>query len=811
MNDGLIRDLIINASLLITLSVLADVFVRKFMKASLIRQILLGGLVGAIGILLLVNSVNVSQGVIFDTRSILISICGMFFGFLPTAIAVLIICIYRIFIGGSGMLAGVIVTLLTAGIGVLWNHFRFRHADLRRKSIFIEFYLVGLVVHLGMLLCMFLLPADIRSRILGQITVPVLVIYPVFSTLLSMILLSRFKEIQLAENFEKSEMLFRRMFEQSPVGISIAANFKASFVNSKYLEITGRSRSELEKTDWTKFTHPDDLQEDLALFGNLRDGKIREYSLKKRFIKPDGAIVWVHMIVVSLQTKAETEFNHLCMIQDITDVILSAEQIQESERKYKSLYHEYQEKELLLKALLNSIPDLIFYKDQAGIYMGCNGAFEKFTGKKESEIVGRSDYELFETSVAELFRQMDSEMMHLKQSRRNEESVVYPDGRPVTLETLKSPYYTPDGDLLGLIGISRDISERKAREKEILYLNYHDILTGLFNRTFFEQELGRIDAIDNLPLSILVGDINGLKLINDAFGHGEGDNLLREVAGVLQSSCRPGDIIARIGGDEFCVLLPKADNAEARSIFSRIMEACQVYDNDENRKTYYMSISLGYATKTNEQESFDELYKTAEEHMYRRKLLESKSLHSSIISSIKTTLNEKSLETEAHAERMAAMAKQLGKSIGLNEEDLVSVELAATLHDIGKISLDSNILAKTGKLNEADWIEIKKHPEVGFRIAQTVPELMRISEFILSHHERWDGKGYPQGLAGEDIPLISRIIAVVDSFDAMTQDRAYRKALTIDQAVQEIRKNAGTQFDPKLALVFVETVLGRQD
>ena len=341
-----------------------------------------------------------------------------------------------------------------------------------------------------------------------------------------------------------------------------------------------------------------------------------------------------------------------------------------------------------------------------------------------------------------------------------------------------------------------------------MYLNYHDILTGLFNRTFFEQELGRIDAIDNLPLSILVGDINGLKLINDAFGHGEGDNLLREVAGVLQSSCRPGDIIARIGGDEFCVLLPKADNTEARSIFSRIMEACQVYDNDENRKTYYMSISLGYATKTNEQESFDELYKTAEEHMYRRKLLESKSLHSSIISSIKTTLNEKSLETEAHAERMAAMAKQLGKSIGLNEEDLVSVELAATLHDIGKISLDSNILAKTGKLNEADWIEIKKHPEVGFRIAQTVPELMRISEFILSHHERWDGKGYPQGLAGEDIPLVSRIIAVVDSFDAMTQDRAYRKALTIDQAVQEIRKNAGTQFDPKLALVFVETVLG---
>ena len=189
--------------------------------------------------------------------------------------------------------------------------------------------------------------------------------------------------------------------------------------------------------------------------------------------------------------------------------------------------------------------------------------------------------------------------------------------------------------------------------------------------------------------------------------------------------------------------------------------------------------------------------------MYRRKILEHRSLHSSILTSIKKTMLEKSDETEAHAERLAQLAKELGRALGLPEEDLEALQLLSALHDIGKISVDKNILSKRAPLTEADWVEIKRHPEVGFRIAQASPELIHISEYILSHHERWDGKGYPRGLAGASIPLLARVLMVVDSFDAMTQDRAYRKAMPVEVALEEIRRNAGTQFDPSVARAFL--------
>ena len=138
---------------------------------------------------------------------------------------------------------------------------------------------------------------------------------------------------------------------------------------------------------------------------------------------------------------------------------------------------------------------------------------------------------------------------------------------------------------------------------------------------------------------------------------------------------------------------------------------------------------------------------------------------------------------------------------------MVELELLSMLHDIGKIGVDDSILTKFDTLTDAEWREMKKHPEIGYRIAMAAPELKHIAEYILCHHERWDGKGYPQGLTGEEIPVLSRIIAVVDSYDAMTHDRAYRKAISAEDAKTEILNNAGTQFDPKIAKVFVDKIL----
>jgi len=185
-----------------------------------------------------------------------------------------------------------------------------------------------------------------------------------------------------------------------------------------------------------------------------------------------------------------------------------------------------------------------------------------------------------------------------------------------------------------------------------------------------------------------------------------------------------------------------------------------------------------------------------------------KSMHSSIISSIQATLFEKSHETQEHAERLVELSKSLGKALSLTDKQMKKLALLSTLHDIGKMSIDDQILSKPGKLTDEEWSEMKQHPEIGYRIAQASPDLRSIADYILSHHERWDGAGYPQGLRGESIPLLSRILLVVDAYDAMTQDKHYRKAMSRKAAITEIMKNAGTQFDFKISKIFVEKVLG---
>jgi diguanylate cyclase (GGDEF)-like protein/PAS domain S-box-containing protein len=360
-----------------------------------------------------------------------------------------------------------------------------------------------------------------------------------------------------------------------------------------------------------------------------------------------------------------------------------------------------------------------------------------------------------------------------------------------------------DTNIEGILMNFHDISDRKKRETEILYLNYHDLLTGLYNRAFFEEECARLDTPRQLPISVIMGDINGLKLVNDAFGHKEGDKLLIEIARILAVSCRKEDILARTGGDEFCILLPQTTTDEVRAICKRIYTDCVSYESNTDKGIFQLSISLGYATKIDSTVTIESILTQAEEYMYKQKLLERKSMRSSLISSIKSTMNEKSHLTAEHEERLVALSKLIGRALDLPDAQINELELLSTLHDIGKLSINDQILNKPGKLTNEEWTEIKKHPDIGYRIAQASPELVPIADFILCHHERWDGTGYPQGLKGRSIPLLSRIVSVVDAYDAMTQDRSYRKAMPEADAINEIKRNAGTQFDPEIAGIFV--------
>lgn len=342
---------------------------------------------------------------------------------------------------------------------------------------------------------------------------------------------------------------------------------------------------------------------------------------------------------------------------------------------------------------------------------------------------------------------------------------------------------------------------RKKFEEKILLLSYHDQLTGLYNRRFVEEEIKRLDKLHQLPLSIITGDINGLKLTNDVFGHRAGDLLLKNAAEVIKECCRREDIIARWGGDEFVILLPRTDMKTAEEIVGRIKNKCAL----DSEGPMQVSIALGYATKNKAEENIWQVLKEAEEWMCRHKLLQSKSYRNAVISSLKATLFEKSMETEEHAERLRGITLEIAKRQGLFAKQMDELELLAVLHDIGKVAIRESILMKPGGLTEEEWKEMKKHPEIGYRIALNTPELASIAEYILCHHERWDGKGYPQGLKGEEIPLLCRILAVADAYDAMTSDRTYRKAMSREETIAEIKRNVGTQFDPEIVSAFIES------
>ncbi|MCX7730620.1 MAG: diguanylate cyclase [Candidatus Caldatribacterium sp.] len=364
------------------------------------------------------------------------------------------------------------------------------------------------------------------------------------------------------------------------------------------------------------------------------------------------------------------------------------------------------------------------------------------------------------------------------------------------------PILDEEGKVYRVVTVSSNITAKKQVEERILYLTFHDPLTGLYNRLFFEDALKRLDVPRQLPLSIIMADVNNLKFVNDAFGHAKGDALLQKVAMILTRACRKEDIIARWGGDEFVILLPKTPAAVSQEVIERIRNIC-VEESKRERTPLPISLALGCATKEKESEDVDTIISEAENRMYRDKLLEAKSSRAALLFSLEQYLREMPGEMETHYERMYILARKMGEALGLSRTELENLHLLVRLHDLGKVAIPRSILVKSDSLTEEEWAEIRKHPEIGYRMARVFPELLPIAESILAHHERFDGQGYPHGLKGKDIPLLARILALVDAFVAMTSDRPCRKALPRTKALEEIRKNAGTQFDPDLVQVFL--------
>ena len=444
-------------------------------------------------------------------------------------------------------------------------------------------------------------------------------------------------------------------------------------------------------------------------------------------------------------------------------------------------------------SLTNIVSDAIIVADSSRKVVYWNKAAEKIFNFSSAEILGKSLGLILPQdmlSVDEKYKLKTREKIHEVIGRKR-------NNIKIPLEVSISTWQSQNGLFFTII--VRDITVRKNTEERLRYLSFHDNLTGLYNRFYFDEELKRLDTARQLPLSIIIGDLDGFKLVNDAFGYKEGDELLKNFAKVLKESCRSDDILARWGGDEFVIMLPKTESKVAKEIIERIENNSRILGAGE----IPLNISLGFSIKEKPSQSIDTVIKEAENAMKQRKLMESKRFSNTIIASIEKKLLEKSYRLKEVNERIGKMAVLLGKALKLSKNEMDNLLLLVSFHDVGIVAIKGNVLNKKSKLADKEWQIIMMHPEIGYRIAKSSSQLAHIADAILAHHENWDGSGYPYHLKGSKIPLISRILSIVESYDVMVYGRNYKKPISKEEAIKELKKLSRKQFDPQLVGKFI--------
>ncbi len=606
----------------------------------------------------------------------------------------------------------------------------------------------------------------------------------------------------LEAKLREKEAIFQTIFEQAPIGVLITNKDETLYstidaganINKAYMNILGRTKEELAKLRWTDITHPSDLHEDRNQSRQFLAGKSNGYTIEKRYIRPDGSVVWTNLIISALKDKENKTISHLCLLEDIT--------------KRKTLEMSLKESERSKSVLLSHLPGLAYrcLNDSEWTMKFVSDGCFALTGYKPESLIDNKELSYNDLVTPEhrdqLFREWQ-QVISQRTSFRGEYQIMTASGQIKWVLESGQPIFNEAGELIALEGIVVDINEQKIREQKILYMSEHDELTNLFNLRHFNTECKRHNVLHTYPLAIVQCDIDGLRLINDSFGFQEGDSQLKRVADILTANSADRYVLARTGDDDFSLLMPGAGAKEAEHFITKVIH-CITEDNDRKDHPYSTSLSFGYNTRNTPTEEIDVTLKITHDNLNNTKILNNQSSHSAILSSIMTAIHTRSEETEEHAQRLFKLSEAIGRQLGLSQQAMAELELFSKLHDVGKIGISDTILNKAGPLTKDEWEIMKTHSKIGYRIAISLSDIRHVANDILAHHERWNGTGYPRGLSGEEIPLLARILAVADAYDAMTQDRVYRKAMPKEDAIEEIIKHSGSQFDPKIANLFVE-------
>ncbi len=456
------------------------------------------------------------------------------------------------------------------------------------------------------------------------------------------------------------------------------------------------------------------------------------------------------------------------------------------EKDLRANHERLVQSEMRNAAIVNALPDILFRLDYSCRFIDCQVGDERRLIAEKSYFIGKRFDEVLPMEVAKLGEQALKKVKEGGALETFEYALVFPTGK-YYFEMRMVPSVNNE-----VLAIVRDITHQKEHQQRITYLSYHDQLTGLYNRRYYEEILESIHDEAALPISVLMMDVNGLKLTNDAFGHVKGDLLLKSFAKILTTICRPTDIIARVGGDEFVVLLKKTPKSEALKVSNHIYDAIGQMKHD----LIVLSASIGVATLDHEEQMMEFVLREAEDLMYAKKVYESQKMRNETIALILKTIDTKAAYEKVHRIRMHAFAERLATFFGLSRQEEEDLEQAILLHDVGKIAISEAVLYKDTALTPLEFKEIMKHPEIGYQLLKSTDAYAPIAEIVLSHHEWWDGTGYPRNLSGNKIPLLSRIISVLEALESMTSERPYKPALTFEEAAVELSKGEGSQFDP---------------
>lgn len=580
---------------------------------------------------------------------------------------------------------------------------------------------------------------------------------------------------RMEQEVRESEEKHRRLLNsiQSPV-LALKKDMSIYYCNQAYSDFVGRSIPELEGRRL------------LDLFPGFGRNRSYQAYLKAMETGQDQEAEGMANGIYLRSRIFSMDWGILVISEDITAQQAAVESVRCSEERFR--------------LLADSAADAIISINQQDKIIFWNKAAERIFGYTADQALGRdSDLlipERFRKLNKQTFRQLIEKAPAGSLTDTDSLRGLHQSGREIPMEWAFSTV-TVGGQKIHT-AIIRDITERVKNEEQLKYLSFHDSLTGLYNRAYFEEEMQRLSKARLDTVGLLICDVDGLKLVNDTMGHKTGDGLLVVIAGIITDACRQGDVVARIGGDEFGAILPNSNAETVGQVCSRIRQVTSEY-NSKNPELP-VSLSLGWVVRPIKHLDANRLFHSADDEMYREKVKN----HEMMVNNFIQALQNKNLISEEQIGRMGALMKDLAKAAGLKGNSIQEMELLARYHDIGNVLVADKILLKAGHLDRTEEEEMKRHCEIGYHIVMSTPHLMPHAEWILKHHERWDGQGYPQGLKGEEIPLESRIVALAAAYSAMRQDRPHAKAMSHQQAVEEIKKESGKQFDPDLVTRFLK-------